>query len=284
MSKIHDALRRLNNRKLAEMAHARATVDSDVALIPENDDTAGPEWSFCRRQVHIDNEALVSAGLLEPAQSHLGVAAEYKPVQEAVLEVAQPSGGPSAAQGNLAAVCSAVSGDGRTFIALNLAMYLSRDPACSVVLIDCDFDNPQLSHALGTHADPGFTDWVAEYSMDLADFVMPTDVHGLAFVPVGRQHTRSKTRELLANTGLRDRLARIAEEHMRTIFLFDTPAMTTSRASYTIAMLAGQILFVIRAGSTRRSLANEALQHFNRSRPVNIVLNQLATKQQLTAA
>ncbi len=277
MGKIHEALKRVQRRTTTA---AGSAADDSAWPVSDNDDWDSPEWSFCGRQITIDSDALVAAELLEPAHSHPAVMAEYEPIKVSVLKAADTDGRSAQTAGNLLAVSSALPGEGKTFISLNLAMNLAKDAAWSVVLIDSALEHPHLSRVFGTASDPGFTDWLAEPAMEILDIVMPTDVPGLAFLPVGQQ--RAAAQDNLMLRSLPERLALVAAQNTHTVFLIDAPAVAQSDATITLAKLVGQMLFVVRAGATEKSQVSRALQRLDRSRHVNLVLNQLPTKRELS--
>lgn len=281
MSKIHDALRRVQVSTATDMAPLREQSVSEATAwpAPENDDSAAAEWSLCARQVVIDSEALIAAELLEPAHSHPAVIAEYRPIKDALLRAANSAGRGNHAPGNLAAVSSAAAGEGKTFVSINLALHVAKDMAWSVVLVDSAFDHPRLTECFAASAEPGFTDWLSDPSMSFLDVVMPSDVAGLAFLPHGKSPDAPE--RTLTDPSVAKRLAHIAGQNPQTLFLFDTPAVLQTHVTKALADLAGQVLFVIRAGSTVQAEVTGALKSLRGTRPVNLVLNQLPTKREL---
>src|SRR5882724_3355104 len=59
-------------------------------------------------------------------------------------------------RGNIFMVASALPGDGKSFIAWNLAKSLAADPDHEVILIDGDFRKPHLTRSFGLEGEPGF--------------------------------------------------------------------------------------------------------------------------------
>ena len=59
-------------------------------------------------------------------------------------------------------VTSALSGEGRSFVAVNLAQVLAFQAGCRVLLIDGDLRNPRLHLAFGTTAEPGFSEYLLQ--------------------------------------------------------------------------------------------------------------------------
>ena len=275
MSKIQDAIRRLrSDNDSADLAPTgeHQVIPIEPSAEPSAADARAREWLYGGREIQIDRMRLSAAGLLEPADSQKSVIGEYRPIRQAVIQglTAKDAARPL---GNLTAVSSAVAKDGRTFLSLNLAMNLAKDPKHSVVLVDGDSSNQRLSEVLGVKSEQGLTDWIAEPSMELDSVIMPTDIADLAILPIGGQGDQLVS--LLFDRDVSDRLETVSALDRQRIFLFDSPAVLGGDSTTALLKHVGQIIFVICAGKTPRSAVRDALTRLGSNRPVKIVLNQV---------
>jgi succinoglycan biosynthesis transport protein ExoP len=87
------------------------------------------------------------------------------------------------------AVTSTFSGEGRSTIAVNLALALATSNA-SVLLVDCDIYDPGLSAAYAGQAHAGLIDYLRNPKDDLAKYVLAEEATGLHFLPIGGHGAR----------------------------------------------------------------------------------------------
>ncbi|EQD33822.1 exopolysaccharide biosynthesis protein, partial [mine drainage metagenome] len=168
---------------------------------------------------------------------------------------------------------SAMTGEGKSFTAINLALSLARDKDIRVLLVDADVAKPQLSHVLGLGDAPGLLDALREGERDVETLIHPTDVPTLSFLPAGRGSPEEAT-ELLAS-GRMERLAAVLGEHDRArIVVFDSPPLLQTTESAALARVVGQVVVVVRAQSTPQPVLLDALKILEGHPSVSLVLNQ----------
>jgi capsular exopolysaccharide synthesis family protein len=165
-------------------------------------------------------------------------------------------------------ITSTCSGEGKSFVALNLAQAIARQHERRALLIDADLRAPSLHVRMGAPSAPGLTDYLAgeadEFSIIQADAK-----EDLFFVPAGR--SVSNPTELLANNRLRSLLGRLAPV-FEWIIVDAPPVLPVSDASVLAGMCDG-VIFVIRAGATAFDLAQAACQEFRENNLLGAVLN-----------
>jgi capsular exopolysaccharide synthesis family protein len=168
-------------------------------------------------------------------------------------------------------VTSTLPGEGKTFVALNLAQAIVRQHECRALLIDADLRASRLHVPLGAPSGPGLADYLCgeadEFSIIQAD-----SKDNLFFIPAGRPV--SNPAELLASIQLKNLLDRLAP-------LFDwiivdaPPVLPVSDASVLAGMCDG-VIFVVRAASTAFDLAQAAFQELQEKNLLGVVLNRAA--------
>ncbi len=82
-------------------------------------------------------------------------------------------------------VTSSISGEGKSFIATNLAISLAITGK-KVVLLDFDLNNPSLNNKLNIKGQKGITDYLLD-GMEVDDIIMQTDLHpNLSLISTGK--------------------------------------------------------------------------------------------------
>jgi receptor protein-tyrosine kinase len=174
------------------------------------------------------------------------------------------------ARGNIVMVASALPGDGKSFIAWNLAKSLSADHDHEVILIDGDFRKPHLTRSFGLTGEPGFLEVMAG-KVALADVVHATEHSRLAFIPAGTDNQRanerlaSKSTQLLIDTYFTQKAGRIV--------VFDSAPILRASESQVLAQSVGQVVLVIRASRTPKKALEQALQVIGGAENCALLLN-----------
>jgi Mrp family chromosome partitioning ATPase len=75
-------------------------------------------------------------------------------------------------------ICSAQSGEGKTFCAINLALSIAAEQDYNVLLIDADFAKPGASAIFGLNKQAGLMDALSNDELALGDLIVPTDIPG----------------------------------------------------------------------------------------------------------
>jgi protein-tyrosine kinase len=224
------------------------------------------------RTVKIDQRALRTAGLLPPEHQEREIARQYRQIKRPLISKATGRGGERLPKGNLIMVASAMPGEGKTFMSLNLAFSIAREKDLSVLLVDGDVAKPQISKLLGADAEAGLLDVLRTPSMDVESVVLGTDVPNLFLLPAGRQSDNAT--ELLTSQRMHEVLSRMSERFPSRIVVFDSPPLLLTAESQALAQELGQIVVVVRAGYTPQQAVLDAVEMLGTDKPISLVLNQ----------
>ena len=169
-------------------------------------------------------------------------------------------------------VSSALSGEGKSFTTLNLAISIAMEMDRTILLVDADLAKPGISRMLGIDDRSGFTECLKEESLDLGDFLINTDIPKLKVLPAGEPHSRAT--ELLSSNAMRSRLNELATRYSDRIILFDSPPLLATSEASVLASYMGQVALVVAYGETPQYLVKEALSLFQSLESVSIILNK----------
>lgn len=150
-------------------------------------------------------------------------------------------------------ITSPSPGDGKSFVSLNLALTYAR-LGRKTLLIDGDIRKGRLYRMLGRHRKPGLTDYLANGSGP-EDVIQPTDYEELDFLATGRGMQQGP--ELLQSAKMQELMMRIRSEYEAIIV--DSPPLGAGVDPLVLSTFTGNLLLVLRAGTTKRALAEAKL-------------------------
>jgi len=165
-------------------------------------------------------------------------------------------------------ISSALSGEGKTFVAANLAQTMARRPNESVLVVDGDLRLSRLHRPLGAASSPGLSEYL-EGGADIFSVIQRGPMDNLFFVAGGLPKTNPA--DLISNGRLEVLFQRLAPA-FDWIVMDSPPALLVTDASL-LASLCDGILLVIRAGVTPIDMARKALQMFRNKPLLGTVLN-----------
>ena len=278
MSVIENALKRLQGQRPAgpepllpeEPRQSYGTVMAAGAARRRDNGAEAP--AAAGRIIRIDQDALRAAGMLPPAHQEQEIAQQYRRIKRPLINHALGRGVAPLPQGNLILTTSAVPGEGKTFMSLNLAFSMRLEEDITVLLVDGDVVNPRISQILGAENEPGLLDVVKDPTLSASNLILPTDVPGLSFLPAGRQDPNAT--ELLASARMFEVVNKLGSEDPARIVLFDSAPLLVTTESQALAQFTGQVLLVVRADQTPQRVVFDALQTLAEGKPVSLVLNQ----------
>lgn len=278
MSAIEQAVARMSNPRRGRRTHTRRTTahdnfDDEFTIEREDRLSRAKNNSYFELPDHLDAKGLVAA-----AGGRNQLSEEYRAIKRPILSAIDVAKYDGIDNANVVMVTSCVSGEGKTFSAINLAISIAMERDRSVLLIDGDVTNPSAGERLGFKSKQrGLTDLLLNPNMYLEDVVLQSDVKNLSFLPAGSS-THHVT-ELLSSRAMAELVDNLSRSYKDRVIIFDTaPMLLTSEASI-IADLAGQIVFVVAAESTTQGMVSDALKMVNNHSRVGYVLNKTRKKQ-----
>jgi protein-tyrosine kinase len=168
------------------------------------------------------------------------------------------------------AVTSSVSGEGKTLLAANIALTLSRSYMRQVLLIDADLRRPSLHRLFGIPSQDGIRtalESVVEGSPVLVQEVAPR----LALLPGGKP-VRDPISVLAS-----DAMQRLMTAAMATYdwVVVDTPPVGMLPDMSLLSSLSDAVLLVVEAGRVRYDLVQRTVETIGADRIFGVVLNKV---------
>jgi receptor protein-tyrosine kinase len=223
-------------------------------------------------RMEIDLARLKELGFVTPDDPQSLIADEFRVLKRPILRNAQAR--TQIRNGNLVLVTSALQGEGKTFVALNLAISIAMEFDNSVLLVDGDVAHPSLPELLGLPTSPGLLDLLLRDNLDLGDALLQTNIEKLTVLPAGTRNRRAT--ELLASEKMAILLREFVARFPDRIIIFDSPPLLATTEARVLSTHMGQIVMVVAADSTSQHAVNQALATIENSENVFMMLNKAA--------
>jgi Mrp family chromosome partitioning ATPase len=227
------------------------------------------ELRHTHRRTAVDFARLRAAGYL-PEQGQERRFADYcHRIKRPLIDRALAPGAPQDTR--LILLSSALPGDGKTFITMNLALSMARERDISVLLVDGDLPKAQITQVLGLRGEPGLLEALKDDRLDVESLVLDTDVPNLEILPAGAPTDGAA--ELVASARMRDVTSRLIGRNPRRLVLFDSPPLLVSSEARALMPIPGQTVLVARAGHTPQRALTDAIGLVDKKKLQGLVVN-----------
>lgn len=217
----------------------------------------------------LDRAAMAERGFPIPGAPIGGLGEEFRLIKR---ELIARTRGENPDRGAVIQVTSTHPGEGKTFCAVNLALSLAAEAGIEVLLVDADFANPELPETLGIRSEAGLTDALANPALAVEDFVIRTDVPGLAVLPAGR--ARDHDSDFPGSSRMDALTGALVAGRPERVLIFDSSPLLAASAASSLATHVDQTVLVVRADSTTEAALRDAASLLGGSARVSLILNR----------
>jgi len=267
LKKLQDTRRAVGESRREPPLGVIREVDDPVAVLVDG------KPARSRRIVQLDRTALVRAGFLPPDHKQRQIADQFRHVKRPLLAAALGRGTEALPNGRLIMLASSLPGEGKTFVSVNLALSMALERDISVVLVDADVAKPHISRLFGIDGEKGLLDALQDDRFDIESLILPTDIPKFSVLPAGTQNDTAT--ELLASRRMQAVVSRLATSHDRSrVVIFDSPPLLLTSESRVLAQPMGQVVLVVKAGSTPQHAVQDAIRCLGEHKPISLLLNQ----------
>jgi len=225
-----------------------------------------------RKQIELNFSRLRDKGYVVPGDRST-TAEEIRLIKRPLLRQAFGDGRSPNDTSHLIMVTSARPSEGKTFMAINLALSMALEKDITVLLIDADVAQPAIPGVLGFESDRGLLDLLVDPTLDMSEVMVRTNLDNLSILPAGRDTPNAN--ELLASAKMEALVKDIAERYPDRVIIFDTPPVLVRTETSVLASHVGQVAFVIEAEHTNESAVKESLELLNGCSNIGLILNKL---------
>lgn len=163
-------------------------------------------------------------------------------------------------------VTSSVSGEGKTFIAANLAAIFAINNK-KVLLVGCDLRRPSLHKVFGMDNKTGLTAaLIGQTTID--ECIFSTSIENLDFLPAGPIPPNPS--ELIETENMERLFNNLVERY--DIVVLDTPPIALVTDTLSLSRFAHTTLYVVRQNFSHKAVVNIANYMFDNERLPNLTL------------
>lgn len=284
MNLIEEAAKRLRQLEaagVAPMPHAVAPTPHAVADALASGQPRRATVEPARRPAEprpapartLDLARLQASGFITPAVQHSKLLQEFRLIKRPLIQHAL---GKWAAQGpnrNLIMVTSALPNEGKTFVAVNLAMSLAMEVDCRVLLVDADVLSPSVPDVLHIEPAKGLMDVLTGAGTPLRETFLGTNVERLSLLLAGTPHANAA--EFLASETMTRLLSELSSRYPDRIVVFDSPPLLATTESRALATHMGQVIVAVEAQRTTHAALESALSTVESCPVVYTLLNKM---------
>jgi len=222
--------------------------------------------------IQLDKEELESRGFLIDNGTRKSIKDEFSQIKRKLLTNAFGANSKTLNHSNLVMISSSKPNEGKTFIAINLALSIALEQDKTVLLIDADVLRPSLNKELGFKQVPGLIEYLLGQKDDISDILYSTNIEKLKIIPAGKLHHLSN--ELLASDKMEALAKELAERYPDRIVIFDSPPLIGVSETLVLANLMGQALIVVEESKTSLANIQKATANLNEDLALGLVLNK----------
>jgi exopolysaccharide/PEP-CTERM locus tyrosine autokinase len=172
-------------------------------------------------------------------------------------------------------VASAVSGEGKSLVAVNLASIIAVELHSHALLVDCDLRNPSLTRWFGLQEKKGLSDYLIG-GAEIQDLLIKTSIDKLSILSGGT--IQDNPVELIGSKKMKNLVQDLKSRYDdRYIIIDSSPILATTEPSVLNEMVDG-IILVIKSGDTPRETIQQAVKLLNKNKILGVVLNDMQFK------
>lgn len=171
---------------------------------------------------------------------------------------------------NTIMITSTVSEEGKSLIALNLAISLAKEHDHTVLLVDTDLRRPSVHKYLGLPAEKGLVHCLRD-KLPLEEVLIKTGLGKLVVLPAGEAITDPV--DLLSSQRMKQIVKELKERYPERYVIFDTPPALPFADASILAEMVDAVLFVVREGKVELDDVKKILKEFDSKDFLGVIYN-----------
>jgi receptor protein-tyrosine kinase len=265
-------LRQLEEAGVARIPHASsAAVAAQPKRVTVEPGKRAPEARPAPART-IDLGRLQASGYITPALQHTELLHQFRVIKRPLIQNALGRSATQAPNRNLIMVTSALPDEGKSFVAVNLAMSLAMEVDCRVLLVDADVLSPSVPDILGIAPAEGLMDVLTGSGTGLDESLLGTNVERLSLLLAGTPHANAS--EFLASATMSRLLTELSSRYPDRIVVFDSPPLLATTEPRVLATQMGQVIVAVEAQRTTHAALELALATVESCPVVYTLLNK----------
>lgn len=167
-------------------------------------------------------------------------------------------------------ITSAVPGEGKSFVAANLAISIAQNINEHVLLMDCDIRRSGIHKILGLGDVKGLSEYLRG-DVDEEHIFRRTEMEKLTVLPGGK--APHNPAELLSSKKMSTLLVEVKERYEDRYIIIDSPPPQLTAETSAIARQVDGVILVVKYGSTPKDMVADLVEIIGREKILGCVMN-----------
>ncbi|HEU5047118.1 MAG TPA: CpsD/CapB family tyrosine-protein kinase [Rickettsiales bacterium] len=168
------------------------------------------------------------------------------------------------------AITSPHYGDGKTTVAMNLAVSMAQDPKRTVLLADLDLRKPGVTSYLGIGTALGISDHLMD-GRPIQDCMLRTSFDRLSILPSGKAVDNSS--EILGSVKMAALANELKSRYRERIVIYDMPPILAQDDPIALLPSVDAVLLIVNEGVTKVDDIRRSMHALSRANVIGTVLN-----------
>ncbi len=169
-------------------------------------------------------------------------------------------------------VTSGIPGEGKSFIAANLAVSIAQNINKHVLLMDCDLRMPSVGRTFGIENAAGLSEYLAD-GLTIPDLLCKTAIDKLTILPAGQPPANPA--ELLSSEKMFNLLEDVKNRYSDRYVIIDLPPPNLTSEAHALARRVDGIILVIRQGGANRKMVAGLVEMLGKNKILGVVFNRV---------
>ena len=258
MSRIEEALEKAARLR----GDYVATQSTDPNLPPSPADHQLPPKAFTPAETRLD---ITNGTLVTATDPQSPIAEEYRKLKEMVIKLTRAD-----QVRNTLMITSAMSGEGKTTTAINLAISLAQEYDHTVLLIDADLRRPSVDRYLNLGPKPGLAECLLDGAA-VPDLLIKTGIGKLVVLPSGR--ATPNPGELFSSSKMRGLIKEMKHRYADRYIIIDTPPVLPFAETRTLSSIVDEVILVVKFGLSTEDNIKDAVEAMRGASMLGLVYN-----------
>jgi len=161
-------------------------------------------------------------------------------------------------------------GEGKSFVAANLAISIAQNIDEYVLLLDCDLRSPSIDSMFGFNHVQGLSEYLSQ-SKPLSSVLVKSFLNKLTLLPAGK--IPPSPSELLSSEQMKRLIHEVKLRYSDRYIIIDTPPPYLTSETNAISRQVDGIIIVIQQGKTRKKDVLNLIDIYGREKIIGVVYN-----------
>ena len=168
-------------------------------------------------------------------------------------------------------VTSAAPQEGKTLVAVNLAVAISNEIHSNAILVDGDLRKPGI-HLEKSQSAKGLSNYLSD-GVPFSEILVNSEIEKLRIILAGSPTRKSS--ELIRSKRMGEFLKSLREFGDNTYIVIDSPPIIATTDPSLLSKMVDGVILVVRAGYTSRESVQSAIKSIDRQKIIGVVFNQM---------